>query len=124
MVARALVPLADDDMPATLVSGERLKSRTFAESPGCTYDAAIVSMLSGSRGGQKTEGPEALNAWCARRSMHQGCLLKGRNSVLFAHFPPFFAHFQRLDARNPESTARSPGGNGKKSRKIVENGGN
>ena len=52
-----------------------------------------------------------------RRSMHQDCLLKPRNFVVypfFTHFPPFFAHFLRLDARNPENTARSPGENGKK----------
>eukprot|EP01045_Picozoa_sp_COSAG04_P004008 COSAG04_NODE_170_length_21634_cov_12.250337_9_plen_169_part_00 len=62
-----------------------------------------------------------------RRSMHQDCLLKPRNSVFypfFTHFPPFFAHFLRLDARNPENTARSPGENGEKSRKIGEDGGN
>ena len=62
-----------------------------------------------------------------RRSMHQDCLLNPRNFVfypIFTHFPPSFAHFQRLDARNPENTTRSPGENGKKSRKIGENGGN
>ena len=62
-----------------------------------------------------------------RRSMHQDCLLNPRNFVFypfFTHFPPFFAHFLRLDARNPENTARSPGENGKKSRKIGENRGN
>ena len=62
-----------------------------------------------------------------RRSMHQDCLLNPRNFVsypFFTHFPPFFAHFLRLDARNPENTARSPGENGKKSEKIAENGGN
>ena len=62
-----------------------------------------------------------------RRSMHQDCLLNPRNFVFypfFTHFSPFFAHFQRLDARNPENTTRSPGENGKKSIKIVENGGN
>ena len=62
-----------------------------------------------------------------RRSMHQGCLLKPRNLVFypfFTHFPPSFAQFQRLDARNPGSTARSPGENGKIGNKIVENRGN
>ena len=62
-----------------------------------------------------------------RRSMHQDCLLKPRNFVFypfFTHFPPFFAHFHRLDARNPENTTRSPGENGKKSRRIGEKGGN
>ena len=62
-----------------------------------------------------------------RRSMHQDCLLNPRNFVsypFFTHFPPFFAHFLRLDARNPENTARSPGENGNKSRKFGENGGN
>ena len=62
-----------------------------------------------------------------RRSMHQGCLLNPRNLVFypfFTHFPPSFAHFQRLDARNPGSTARSSGANGKKSETIAENGGN
>ena len=57
----------------------------------------------------------------ARRSMHQGCLLKGRNFVfypLFAHLSPSFAHFLRLDARNPASAARSPGENGKESEKM------
>ena len=52
-----------------------------------------------------------------RRSMHQDCLLNPRNFVSYpfsTHFSPFFAHFQRLDARNPENTARSPGENGKK----------
>eukprot|EP01045_Picozoa_sp_COSAG04_P001462 COSAG04_NODE_49_length_31209_cov_11.630248_15_plen_267_part_00 len=56
-----------------------------------------------------------------RRSMHQDCLLKPRNFVFypfFTHFPPSFAHFLRLDARNPENTTRSPGENGKKSIKI------
>ena len=41
-------------------------------------------------------------------------LLKGLNLVFypfFAHFPIFFAHFQRLDARNPD--AKSPGENEK-----------
>ena len=59
--------------------------------------------------------------------MHQDCLLNPRNFVFypfFTHFSPFFAHFQRLDARNPENTTRSPGENGKKSRKIGEDGGN
>ena len=42
----------------------------------------------------------------------------------FTHLSPSFAHSHRLDARNPENTARSPGENGKKSRKIGENGGN
>ena len=61
-----------------------------------------------------------------RRSMHQG-FLNPRNLVFypfFTQFPPSFAHSQRLDARNPGSTARSPGENGKKSGKIVENRGN
>ena len=56
-----------------------------------------------------------------RRSMHQDCLLNPRNFVsypFFTHFPPFFAHFLRLDARNPENTTRSPGENGKKSINI------
>ena len=59
--------------------------------------------------------------------MHQGCLLKPRNSVFypfFTHFPPYFAHFLRLDAKNPGNTATSPGENGEKSGKIVENRGN
>eukprot|EP01045_Picozoa_sp_COSAG04_P009820 COSAG04_NODE_582_length_12404_cov_81.591792_18_plen_87_part_00 len=62
-----------------------------------------------------------------RRSMHQDCLLNPRNFVSYpflTHFPPFFSHFLRLDARNPENTARSPGENGKKSIKIGENRGN
>ena len=42
----------------------------------------------------------------------------------FTHFSPSLAHFYRLDARNPGSTAKSPGENGKKSEKIVENRGN
>ena len=58
------------------------------------------------------DGATASRALCVR-----GC----RNFVsypFFTHFPPFFAHFLRLDARNPENTARSPGENGKKSIKI------
>ena len=58
-----------------------------------------------------------------RRSMHQDCLLNPRNFVFYPSFTPFFAHFQRLDARNPENTAKKQGENGKKSRKIGENGG-
>eukprot|EP01045_Picozoa_sp_COSAG04_P002248 COSAG04_NODE_80_length_28110_cov_13.522847_22_plen_209_part_00 len=53
-----------------------------------------------------------------RRSMHQDCLLNPRNFVSYPFFTPFFAHFLRLDARNPENTARIPGENGEKSRKI------
>ena len=66
-------------------------------------------------------GPDGRTTHQVRRSMHQDCLLNPRNFVsypFFTHFSPFFAHFQRLDARNPENTARSPGENGKKSRKI------
>ena len=84
----------------------------------------LYANSSGLYSGLLDETPTALQV---RRSMHQDCLLKPRNFVsypFFTHFPPFFADFQRLDARNPESTTKSPGENGKKSRKIGENGGN
>ena len=69
--------------------------------------------------------PSAPAAHQVRRSMHQDCLLKGRNFVFypsFTHFPPSFAHFHRLDARNPENAARSPGESGKNREKRGEMG--
>ena len=106
---------ADQDWAAA----QRERSANTSSSFSRARRASVVAFAASTR---KT----ARSSW-ARRSMHQGCLLKPLNLVFcpfFTHFSPFFAHFQRLDARNPGSTARSPGENGKKSGKIVENRGN
>ena len=48
----SLVPFAEQVIPAWAVSGERLKSRTVELAALCTYEAAMVSIESGSAGGQ------------------------------------------------------------------------
>ena len=114
-------------------TGAYAVSPSFPENhrPGGTAEAAAHKASQAGQGMALFEGivPDALrpDALQVRRSMHQGCLLKPRNFVFYpflTHFSPFFAHFLRLDARNPENTARSPGENGKKSIKIGENRGN
>ena len=60
-----------------------------------------------------------------RRSMHQDCLPNPRNFVsfpFFTHLPPFFAHFLRLDARNPGIQEARPEVQGKTG-KIEKNRG-
>jgi hypothetical protein len=47
----SFVPLAAHSIPATFVSGERLNKRTLAFVDDSTYDAAMVSTLSGRLGG-------------------------------------------------------------------------
>ncbi len=50
-------PGADERIPACVVSGLRLKSLILASpAPGCTYDAEIASIWSGSLGGQYLPG--------------------------------------------------------------------
>ena len=80
-----------------------------------------IELVSRSRGFFVTTAQRCAPMTQVRRSMHQDCLLNPRNFVsypYFTHFSPFFAHFVRLDARNPENTTRSPGENGTKSIKI------
>ena len=100
--------------------------RTPAEAAEGVVWALTAEAVGGESGSYYADGVavEPSAAAQVRRSMHQGCLLNPRNLVFypfFTHFSPSFAHFQRLDARNPGNTAKSPWENGKKSEKIVEN---
>ena len=99
-------------------------SLTPNETTSCSSGAGDPSVYCGTYEGLPSPGHACVKCGGGlqvRRSMHQDCLLNPRNFVsypFFTHFPAFFAHFLRLGARNPENTTRSPGENGKKSRKI------
>ena len=116
-----------DGQVRRMVSTVAGNSSAALAGPYVDMGVVLDSEPRGARAVEGLQGTDSVNTYQVRRSMHQDCLLKPRNFVFypfFTHFPPFFAHFQRLDARNPENTTRSPGENGKKSRKIGENGGN
>jgi hypothetical protein len=68
----SFVPLAAHSIPATFVSGERLNKRTLALMDDSTYDAAMVSTLSGRLGGHSTLGACALPTLitCAHAHVH------------------------------------------------------